>query len=213
MSGLVRQGATLYPLHMAKALNGYRVWLSRLLIAATVVIVLFLRPTFADGDPLHELFDLAGILLVALCALGRVYTTAFLGGHKNKTLITYGPFSLVRNPLYVFSMIGVTGIGLMSNNIGIMIALPLLFLILYIDLVGREEKFLKQNFGEEYVAYCRAVPRFLPNFRSYAAPETVPMSPRLLWVAFRDATVWFIPYEIFELVEFLQRSGLVPVLN
>lgn len=198
---------------MAKSLNKSRMHLTRLAIVLSVLVVLFTRETFSDEEPLHDIFDLAGILLVAICAMGRIYCTAFLGGNKNVRLVTYGPFSVVRNPLYVFSLLGITGIALMSNHLLIMIVLPMAFLALYDQLIKREEAHLHEVFGAEFDSYCRAVPRLWPRFKSYVAPERIETSPKLLWIALRDATMWFIPYQIFELVEFLHESNLIALWN
>lgn len=197
---------------MAKSLNKSRMWISRLVFFLAILMILFTRQTFADETIPHELCDLMGVMLTSVCAIGRVYATAFLGGHKNTNLIDYGPFSVVRNPLYMFSLIGVAGIALMSNQIVLIVALPVIFYFLYTGLIKREEKHLLETFGPAYEAYCAAVPRLLPNFTKYKAPETVTMSPKLLWNAFRDATVWLIPYCVFELVEFLQAQGWLPML-
>ncbi len=197
---------------MAKSLNKSRMYVSRIAMVLVVLLVLFTRQTFKDGSPVHETLDLIGILLVALCAMGRIYSTAFLGGHKNQKLIDYGPFSVVRNPLYMFSLLGITGIALMSNQIFVIFGLPLAFLLLYEGLISREEKFLKETFGEEYEAYCKRVPQLIPRFSVYQAPDTIVASPKLLWQAFRDATVWFIPIEVFELIEFAQQTGWLPHL-
>lgn len=189
---------------MAKALNKNRMLMSRLSILIIIALILFTRESFVNDHPIHEILDILGVTLVGVCALGRVYCTAFLGGQKNKKLVTYGPFSVVRNPLYVFSLIGVLGISLMSNHIIIVIALPLLFYVMYVNLIKREEIFLKEAFGEEYTRYCEKTARLWPNFSHYVAPETVTSYPKQMWHATRDACVWFLPFVVFEVFEYLK---------
>lgn len=189
---------------MAKALNKNRMILSRLAIIVILGIILGTRETFADSNPVHEILDILGVTLVGICAIGRVYCTAFLGGHKNKNLVTYGPFSVVRNPLYVFSLIGVLGISLMSNHIVLIVGLPLAFYLMYVELVKREEGFLREAFGAEYVRYCATTSRFMPQFSNYAAPDEVVSSPKQMWHGARDACVWFVPYMLFEGVEYIR---------
>ena len=175
--------------------------ISKIAFFVSILVVLFTPQTFAPHTLIHESLKLCGLLLVALCAMGRLYATAFLGGHKNSNLITQGPFSVVRNPLYVFSLIGVTGVALMSNHLILIICIPVLFFVLYLSLVKREEAFLRDAFGKEYEDYCKHVPRFFPDLSKYNAAENLVMSPKQLWHAFRDNLVWFVPSILFEVIE------------
>ena len=197
---------------MAQKLNKSRMFNSKVALVLAFLLILFSRQFWENESPLHELLDFTGYFLIALCALGRVYSTAFLGGFKNKDLITYGPFSVVRNPLYVFSLIGVTGIALISNHLAIIIGLPVFFLVLYIFLIKREEQFLESEFGNSYQEYKKTVPRLLPNFALYNAPETISMAPRFVNKAFSDAIWWFVAFPCIELVEYMQDTGILPVL-
>jgi protein-S-isoprenylcysteine O-methyltransferase Ste14 len=133
-----------------------------------------------------------GHLLVVVCALGRLYATAFIGGHKTSTLVTYGPFSVVRNPLYVFSFIGVLGIGLLSMSASVLIIAPAGAAMLFASAVIDEERALLERFGQEYLSYFESVPRFMPALRKYRAPETVLMHPVALKSGAIDAFYWFL---------------------
>lgn len=197
---------------MAKALNKSRIRLSKLAITLSFILLIFGKEYWLHESSLHETFDYLGYFLLAICALGRLYSTAFLGGHKNQTLITWGPYSVVRNPLYTFSLIGVTGIAFICNHPLIIIGLPLFFYFMYVDLIKREEKFLEKEFGKKYKAYTAAVPRLIPNLSLYKAPETVEMSPRFLNNGLFDAIWWFSAFPIIELIEWLHDTGIVKTI-
>ncbi|MFZ4126211.1 MAG: methyltransferase family protein, partial [Rickettsiales bacterium] len=192
---------------MAKNLNASRVRDSRIVVIIALFIILFTKPSLSDNSALHFILDYTGYFFVAICVIGRVYCTAFLGGHKNATLITYGPFSVCRNPLYAFSFIGATGIACISNHLILMIAIPAIILMVYTSLIKREESFLKQEFGKEFDAYCARVPRLIPKLSLYEAPETIPMNPRFLLRAIQDGMWWFAAFPLIELIEHLQDSG------
>lgn len=196
---------------MAKALNQTRIRDTRILLLLALLVTMFTRPDFETGSALRSALEMLGELLVAACAVGRVYTTAFLGGHKNARLIAHGPFSVVRNPLYVCSLLGVSGIGLMSGHWLVMLALPPAFYGLYAALVAREEERLRALFGSEYADYCARTPRFLPRFAQYHAAPSMEVNPALLWNAVRDAAPWFLALPLFELVGHAQQAGLLPV--
>lgn len=194
---------------MAKNLNKSRMQQSKILVLAVLAIVFFSRTLIPIDTAWHENIDFLGYALLAFCALGRLYSTAFLGGHKNQTLITYGAFSVVRNPLYFFSLIGMTGIALLSGHITIMVLVPAFFIGLYHFLIKREEAFLLQTFGQEYQDYINKTPRLIPNLKLYNAPETVQTVPKYLNKAFKDAIWWFAAFPIVEFAEYLQESGLI----
>lgn len=192
---------------MAKALNKNRIRNSWLIGLFLLVVVIFSRSQFADETVAHELMDLGGYVLVTICAIGRVYTSAFLGGYKNQNLMTYGPFSVVRNPLYFFSLLGFLGISLMSTHISVILVTVVGFGLIYSGLIQREERFLLEKFGDEYRSYMQRVPRILPNPRLYFCPEEIPMRPSYLNKAALDAVWWFVALPFMELLEYLAEMG------
>jgi protein-S-isoprenylcysteine O-methyltransferase Ste14 len=62
-----------------------------------------LRTDLNEYGLIHEPFEYVGYALVIVCVVGRIWCSAYVGGYKNTKLIDTGPFSIVRNPLYVFS--------------------------------------------------------------------------------------------------------------
>jgi protein-S-isoprenylcysteine O-methyltransferase Ste14 len=194
---------------MAKNLNKSRIRDSKIIVVLALLIVFLTKALIPSTSEMHEVIEYLGYFLVAICALGRVYSTAFLGGHKNQTLITYGAFSVVRNPLYFFSLLGMTGVALISGYITIMVVLPVFFIALYHFLITREEVFLVEEFGEEYKAYMGAVPRLLPRLSLYKAPELVEVNPKFLAKSFKDAIWWFAAFPLLEFAEYLQHSEVI----
>ncbi|HEX9647796.1 MAG TPA: isoprenylcysteine carboxylmethyltransferase family protein [Alphaproteobacteria bacterium] len=185
---------------------------SRITVLAALAIVLFSRQYWPDSTLPHELFELAGYALIAACVLGRLYTTAFLGGFKNRQLIDCGPFSVMRNPLYFFSLLGVTGAALMSNHPLVMIGLPAAFLAILMRQIRREERFLATRFGDDYRRYVETVPRLWPRLAGYRAPDSIAVSTRVLASAVADAVWWFVPLPLIELIEYAQQQGYLPIV-
>lgn len=194
---------------MAKALNRTRIRDTKLILLLSFVLIVSTRPVIAIDSVLHELFDMVGELLVAVCVVGRVYCTAFLGGHKNQTLISSGPFSVSRNPLYFCSFVGICGIALMSNRLVLIALIPILFSVVYLALIAREEATLQRLFGVDYATYCAATPRFWPRFAPFQAPDEMVVSPKLLWNAVKDGLLWFLVLPMFELIEYAQRAAII----
>jgi protein-S-isoprenylcysteine O-methyltransferase Ste14 len=137
---------------------------------AMVAVLLWARPT--------ELSFLAGTALAVLGEAGRLWALTYIGPksraeekRRADRLITEGPYSLTRNPLYVANLTIAAGVLLASNRWILLLAVPLG--IVYYTLVAMaEEEFLLETFPEEGPAYYRAVPRFFPRLRRPTSSET-----------------------------------------
>ena len=76
-------------------------------------------------------------------------------------LATGGPFRLSRNPIYL-AMTGLyLGIALIGNSWWPLLLLTPLLLVMHYGVVLREERYLKKQFGEIYVAYKASSRRWL----------------------------------------------------
>jgi protein-S-isoprenylcysteine O-methyltransferase Ste14 len=177
---------------MMRILSANRLLFSWFLVTLCLAAYVATVPLFQPNSLQHVVLTITGHLLVVICALGRLYATAFIGGHKTSTLVTYGPFYVVRNPLYVFSFVGVLGIGLLSMSAAVLIIAPAGAAVLFASAVMEEERVLLERFGQEYLSYFATVPRFLPAFRKYRVPETVLMHPATLKSGAIDAFYWFL---------------------
>lgn len=107
----------------------------------------------AIGLPLFAL----GIGLAVLSVLAAGDTDI----ESPKKLITGGPYSLSRNPMYVAWTLMYLGIGLISKSLWIIILLPIVLAFTHFFDVLREERFLEEEFGDEYLLYKRKVRRYL----------------------------------------------------
>ena len=84
----------------------------RVLFVIFAALMLFSQSYWQPDTPVHEALELAGVALIGVAILGRTWSSLYIGGRKNSVLVQYGPYSLMRNPLYTFSFIGALGIGL-----------------------------------------------------------------------------------------------------
>ena len=64
-----------------------------------------------------------GVLMVVFGWFGRIWASLYIEGNKTKNLVTSGPFSMVRNPLYFFSLIMLLGFCLALKAIYLPLAL------------------------------------------------------------------------------------------
>jgi protein-S-isoprenylcysteine O-methyltransferase Ste14 len=75
-------------------------------------------------------------------------------------LLTGGPYSLSRNPMYVAWMLMYLGVGLSANSFWIPALLPLVATFTHFMDVRKEERFLEKQFGNEYLQYKGEVRRY-----------------------------------------------------
>ncbi len=135
------------------------------LLVVLVVLLLFVQSIFLPETAMHEGIEMAGIVLIFLGIVGRLWSTLYIGGKKSAMVVTSGPYSITRNPLYLFSAIAAAGVGAQVGSLTTMVAFFVLCAIAFHFVILREEKFLSATFGEPYDAYCKRVPRFFPTLR------------------------------------------------
>ena len=183
-------------------------WFAFLLIPLIVFSIGMLKN---DGW-VEETMEWTGFFFIVFCVLGRSYCSAFIGGIKNERVVREGPFSVVRNPLYVFSFLGIVGIGLQSSRVSILLILVLSYIFYYRQVVKREEAFLLHKFDEPYQRYMNEVPRWWPKFSLWNEPAEITVRPCFIRHTMMDALVFFIPWPVFEILQLLQSNGVIPSL-
>jgi len=115
-------------------------------------------------------------LIAAKAVLFRVCGTAYLGpGTVNSAtmlagnVVADGPYRYVRNPLYIGVWCMVIAMTFLMPVTGAAFS-AILITIFAIRLTLGEEAFLSVKLGEPYLAYLKAVPRFIPRLRGALSP-------------------------------------------
>lgn len=189
----------------------------RRLVPAVVSVLMFVtllfgQATFPPATFVHEFLEMIGVLLIFLGIVGRLWATLYIGGRKSDSVVTGGPYSITRNPLYVFSTMAAVGVGAQMGSIVVTVAFGVVCAAAFHLVILREEKFLKKALGEPYKAYLDRVPRFIPNFSLYQEGDTGSFKPRLLLNTLLDGLVFLVALPFFEVIDSAQASGTVPVL-
>lgn len=78
-------------------------------------------------------------------------------------LVTKGPFSLTRNPVYFLHFVMLTGIFFTTGAIAVFIIAVLDLLTAYFLIIPFEEKELFERFGIDFIEYRNRIPRFWPR--------------------------------------------------
>ena len=185
-----------------------RIYTTRIFAAVVIFALLFTAPL----TDLRLVAQWIGYLALVAATIGRMICTIYVGGRKNAELVAIGPYSVVRNPLYVFSFLGVLGIGLISGMVSIAVLLVLAFVIYYSQVVDREEKFLEERFGQIFRDYKSRTPAWIPDFKLWQSPESLSVNPKFVLITLRDGVWFLLAWPILALIAYAQDAGFLPVL-
>lgn len=189
--------------------------LIRIILSRIVAIAIFALICVSGSywEQTNEVVSLVlfviGIWLVAIASLGRMWCSLYIAGYKDMELITKGPYSLSRNPLYFFSLVGVVGIGFATETFTIPVILLIVFLGYYPFVIRGEEKRLHTIFGKKFVRYRESAPVLIPRSTKADEPETYVVNPKI----FRQhlfSALWFVwIVGILELIEGVKEIGVL----
>jgi protein-S-isoprenylcysteine O-methyltransferase Ste14 len=123
----------------------------------------------AQSDtPSNTLVRICGVVLCALGIGVAIWARASIGRNwgmpmsrkENPELVTTGPYSFIRHPIYSGILIAMLGCAV---SVSILWLLPLIFFGAYfIYSARREERIMVEEFPEQYPAYMRRTKMILP---------------------------------------------------
>ena len=160
----------------------------------------------------HEMVEWVGIVAIVMCILGRTWCTLYIGGRKIDQFVTEGPYSISRNPLYFFSILGAAGAGAQVGSVVAAVVFGVLAWLVFYFVVLQEESLLAGRYGTAYETYLATVPRFLPNPRRWRDAATITVAPPKIVRTFADAMIFLLVVPIAEGFEHLQNIGVLPIL-
>ncbi len=175
MARIVRPSTTestgaLWAKSFLQALVGFAIFIVAFPALADRLLPQALPLPFALRAVAGAVLFLGGITLWAVCLdvfSRRGRGTAFpLDAPRH--LVSTGPFAVVRNPIIVGEQAVLWSAVLYLSSLGALLYAALVAIALHYIVVYVEEPELRRRFGEEYEAYCRRVPRWLPRFSSRA---------------------------------------------
>jgi protein-S-isoprenylcysteine O-methyltransferase Ste14 len=146
-----------FPKHYADEVQRLRVPMGFLMVAAFAWYAEPTRASLSLGMP--------------VCVLGLA-VRGWASGHlaKNETLTVSGPYSYVRNPLYIGTLLTAAGVVIASRQTGLAFLFGLVFTLVYLPSIELEEQHLRKLFPA-YEDYAMQVPSLLPRWPGLESPE------------------------------------------
>jgi protein-S-isoprenylcysteine O-methyltransferase Ste14 len=160
----------------------------------------------------HRSIQWSGLLLILVCILGRTWCTLYIGGQKQRELVTKGPYSVVRNPLYLFTLFGAAGIGALSGSLVMAAVCAGFATVVFLSVVRQEEQFLLATFPREFPTYAARVPRLVPRLSVWQDAEQLIVKPRLVHRTFLDASLFLMAVPLVGLKALVRDLHWLPVL-
>jgi len=128
---------------------------------------------------------IVALVFTALGAWFRLWGAAYSG--PAAAMAPGGPYLRTRNPLHLGLMLHTLGIAILMPPSGAVVAIVLMCLF-EIRLALAEESLLAARFGQPYLAYKAAVPRFLPA----PAPQVASASVAPHWLQALLGQIYFV---------------------
>jgi len=189
-----------------------RINLLRLVFVPVVLIAVFVRPPWSLDSTLGFAMELGGYLFLLAGLVIRIWCSFYIGSRKSKEIITTGPYSICRNPLYIGSFLLAIGVGLCFENLLILILVPAIIIPIHLIVARMEESHLESRFGEPYRLYKRKVPAFWPRLSNYNSPDMVKINVHSIRRIAADTVGVLLLPEIEDFLELLHQHGIIPVL-
>ena len=134
------------------------------------------RPGWGLGGWLASLPALAGLAL-AVVGLSLIVATIrlFLAVGRGtlapwdppKNLVVAGPYRYVRNPMHSGVFLTLYGEGLLAGSLPLLLFATAIFVFHWFYIPLMEERWLTEQFGQEYLTYKQHVPAWIPRLTAW----------------------------------------------
>lgn len=144
-----------------------------LMLAAVIVLYAFFPATNSRFQfPVPGYLRWVGVALSSISLLFWIYSQEVLDRNwsshlkiqKEHTLVTAGPYKVIRHPIYTSMFFWSAGLSLYTANIFFAV-FTLLVIIWISSRTPNEEKMMISYFSETYLDYMKTTGRFFPKFR------------------------------------------------
>lgn len=189
----------------------HRLRATRLFVWCLFLLLLTGGPYWALEEPfVHGILVGAGCAIGGLGAFVRVWSLSHIAGRKRIELVTTGPYSLCRNPLYFSSALLAVGLMLSSGSLLLTLTAVLAFAALYPSVLRKEARELAALHGESYSTYCAGTPAFWPRRSGYREEETTSICPAAFRRGAWSVALFAMMVGLLQLVASLHREGVLP---
>lgn len=135
-----------------------------LITTAVGVLVHRIRPVSVRPDGWWMLGAAITVMAVVLVIWAgrtlRRHETAVYPWHSTTAIVTTGPYTFSRNPIYLGFALFQLGLGFWTDRLGVVLMVIPAIIATNLFIIAREEAYLERKFGETYLDYARSVRRW-----------------------------------------------------
>lgn len=199
--------------HSKSLIEKNRIALSWFSCLSLVALTLVTQSEWTVGGLMSGTLLLVGLSLAMIGCIGRIWCALYIDGFKTKQLVTSGPYSLCRNPLYFFSAIGAIGVAFGTSTLIFPSLVAIGFAIYYPTIIRAEERRLVEIHGTAFKTYRSEVPAFFPRLSAPVSSKTYQIHPKIVGSSMIEAT-WFVWFTMLThlLFQLHQRTDILPTL-
>jgi protein-S-isoprenylcysteine O-methyltransferase Ste14 len=128
--------------------------------------------TWVLGGALLVLANWVGLRVVRDIGLRRLVGVREMNPREAGRLVSSGIYGQLRHPRYLAAMLELLGWASLTGAVGIFL-LAILSVLLYQLIAPLEEQELREQYGQQFEAYARKVPRFLPHLERKTKPQAL----------------------------------------
>lgn len=130
------------------------------------------RWILARFDPGAAVVAWPAVVVIALGAAGYlwcvwVFAVAGRGTpgpwDAPRRVVAIGPYRWMRNPIYLAALLVVLGEAWLFLSLPLLVYAAAIAVTFHLFVIGYEERTLRRRFGQAYLEYRRAVPRWFPR--------------------------------------------------
>lgn len=172
-----RTEAKLSPDREAIKNEGVFLFVFRVISGILLAIVIIVYSFFPDLNsrfqiPLPAGLRWVGVFLSTFCLFFWTYSQEILNRHwsanlkiqMEHSLITAGPYRMMRHPIYTGMIFWSFGLALFTANV-FFIAFLIVMIVWTPSRVQKEEQMMNSHFGEAYGEYMKTTGRYFPKFK------------------------------------------------
>jgi protein-S-isoprenylcysteine O-methyltransferase Ste14 len=159
-------GATIFRLQSSQSAEGWEPRYSAFMGSFLTLSLIALQPVQAGSA-----WRLSAIMIITVGGLLSAGVLAWLGRSfsitpQARSLVTTGPYAVVRHPLYLCEEVTVIGVMLLHFSVAAVLIVAVQWMF-QLRRMSNEERVLRSGFPE-YAAYTRRTPKIIPTLGSRA---------------------------------------------
>lgn len=183
-----------------------------LILGTATALALASNPYFGEDTWIELAIDLLAWSMFLTGVAVRLWATLYVGGRKEQTLVTAGPYSITRNPLYFGSFLIALSLGVFLQSLMFIACVLLVAWLHTARTIRAEEQVLREIHGAAFDAYCAHTPRLIPAPRCYETPAIVEVNVSGLRRELHRVVRWIALAMCMELISHLREAPWWPHL-